>query len=187
MSKLKSIYLCRVKICDGKIKTPGLKYCAAHRRRLHTRGSLQARKPINRRVWGSRIAKTSEHKAWVSMRERCLKPSHPNFPNYGGRGIGICQSWRQFKNFLADMGKRPKGYSLERINNNRGYSPANCKWATHLEQSRNRRTSVDRKAVSSVTYLRKTGLLHREISLLTGMSLGTVQKICSGKHWSSNV
>lgn len=86
------------------------------------------------------LTDTIEHRAWSRIRRRCNSPSYHNYHYYGGRGIKVCERWDNFENFLADMGPKPgKGYSIERINNDGNYEPSNCKWATALEQSRNRR------------------------------------------------
>ena len=82
-----------------------------------------------------------EYKSWQCMKRRCLVETSHNFKDYGGRGITVCERWKNsFVNFLNDMGLKPYiNYSLERVDNNRNYNPANCKWASKSEQSKNRR------------------------------------------------
>jgi hypothetical protein len=73
------------------------------------------------------------------MHERCRDPKHPAFHRYGGRGIAVCERWWKFENFLADLGERPEGKTLDRFPNNGGnYEPGNCRWATVYEQQSNR-------------------------------------------------
>ena len=90
-------------------------------------------------------SKTLTYRIWASMIQRCVNPKCPEYENYGGRGIEVCPLWMTFRDFLADMGEKPHGLTLGRINNERGYSPRNCRWETYSEQNKNRR-SWDRRA-----------------------------------------
>jgi hypothetical protein len=78
----------------------------------------------------------------MHMVERCTSQRHHAWENYGGRGITVCARWRSFENFVADMGERPPRTSLDRIDNDRGYEPSNCRWASAPEQRRNTRQNV---------------------------------------------
>jgi hypothetical protein len=78
---------------------------------------------------------------WRGMRQRCYNPKNQNYHRYGGIGVTVCFEWEKFQNFLSDMGYAPPGFQIDRINNDRGYEPGNCRWTTRLKQARNKRTN----------------------------------------------
>lgn len=82
---------------------------------------------------------TSEYHTWQAMHERCRNPNNPGYKNYGGRGITVCKEWKEFSAFIKDMGKRPSGLTLERKDNDLGYYPGNCIWASWKVQANNKR------------------------------------------------
>jgi len=88
------------------------------------------------------IVYTPTYNSWANMLQRCSNPSNNSYKDYGGRGIKVCERWKNFSNFFADMGERPQGMTLERRNNNKGYYKNNCKWATQMEQNNNSRNCI---------------------------------------------
>ncbi len=82
---------------------------------------------------------TREYRTWDGMLQRCRNSNAAGYKDYGGRGITVCRSWSKFENFLADMGPKPKGLSIDRVDNDGNYEPANCRWATAKEQRANQR------------------------------------------------
>jgi hypothetical protein len=112
-------------------------YRAKHGEHLRSAGRERARHGnAVRRAQGN-----GAYSSWRGMKERCNRPGSAYFHLYGGRGIRVCERWWTFENFLADMGERPDGKSLDRVDPNGNYEPANCRWATPLEQTHNRRSA----------------------------------------------
>lgn len=107
------------------------------------------------------------YSVWTGMRRRCNNSSAKQFADYGGRGIRVCERWNSFATFVSDMGPRPDGYTIERIDNEKGYGPDNCRWASRQEQQRNRRVSV---------YVIVDGVRHLAVALsnISGLKTDTI-------------
>jgi hypothetical protein len=85
---------------------------------------------------------TATYNSWCAMKQRCNYPGSDEYSNYGGRGIKVCERWNDFATFLADMGERPEGHTIERKDTDGDYEPENCIWATMAQQQRNRRSTI---------------------------------------------
>lgn len=95
-------------------------------------------------------SRTPTYTTWASMLQRCRNPNNPSYPRYGGRGITVCERWLDFAYFLEDMGERPDGHSIDRIDNEGNYEPSNCRWATPAEQNANQRPNWRGSRICSV-------------------------------------
>lgn len=130
---------CCVEGCDYKAFCKGV--CKAHYMQLWTHGKIIGQVvPHSKARGGITKDNPDEYRAWNLMKRRCTNKNSKEFQYYGGRGVKVCDRWKNsFANFLQDMGKKPKGCSLDRINVNGDYCPENCRWATERQQQRNRR------------------------------------------------
>lgn len=144
-----------VKVQSGHLRSGNTKSCGCRRVEASRVNGLKKKHGLT----GS-----PEYKAWQSMRERCLKRTHHQYHNYGGRGIAVCERWKNsFLHFYQDMGKRPgPEYSLDRRENEGNYEPDNCRWVTQDVQSNNKRTNV-RHVVEG--FAKTIGELAREIDV----------------------
>lgn len=124
--------------------------------------------------------KTATYRAWNDMLARCKNPNNKRYPNYGGRGIRACKRWEQFEHFLADMGERPQGLTLDRRNNNGNYTPSNCRWATRTEQNRNQRRN------RMLTHNGETKCLAEWVEVV-GVPRSTLRRRIQSRGWANAI
>ena len=134
---------------------------AANLRNGHSR-SCGCQSAIQEKTHG--LGGTPTHRVWAGMLARCFNKNRRAYPDYGGRGITVCERWRKFENFLADMGTKPDGMTLERENNDGNCEPGNCVWATVLQQCNNRRSNrmvtIDGSLMTLSSACRRYGTYH---------------------------
>ncbi len=123
--------------------------------------------------------------SWSNMKRRCTNPNDNRFKTHGARGVTVCARWQSFSNFLADMGERPDGLSIERINVNGNYEPSNCKWATPTEQARNRTNNkLNASTARQVKLLEEMGYPKRFIARAYNVSQRLVQFVSRNQAWA---
>lgn len=131
------------------------------------------------------LSTTSTYNIWYAIRDRCTNEKSRSYPDYGGRGITLCPEWQTFEGFYRDMGTRPEGMSINRRDNNKGYSKDNCEWATDVEQARNTRaTKITFGEAMTIRYSKEPkASLARQYGLrrpnIYAIQAGTTWKACS--------
>lgn len=131
---------------------------------------------------------SSTYSTWAAMWRRCTNPKTARYDAYGGRGIRVCDRWRSFANFLADMGVKPTGLTLERDDSNVHYEPSNCRWATQIEQQRNRRNNkLKPDLVQEIHGRCEYGESHTAVAKRFGISRTMVYRIRHGLAWADQL
>lgn len=171
----------------GNMLTTG----SARLQRGHTRscGCLQSERTTEANIRrGSaeglvrRNSRPAAYSSWHNMRRRCTKIQDPRYPDWGGRGVAIDPRWLKFANFYADMGERPPGMTLDRIDNDGPYTKSNCKWSTpHEQQVNNRLFKLVPDVVEEIKRLRAAGLSMSAIGERVSLHRQTVSRALSGK------
>lgn len=129
------------------------------------------------------------YKTWNGMKDRCTNPNNPRYKDYGGRGITYDPRWAVFDNFLKDMGERPEGTTLDRINNNGGYYKANCQWLPkELQQRNTRRSQLTNQMVATILLARQTSELSsrelaRQLAEIFSVKAETVREVLKRRTW----
>ena len=133
------------------------------------------------------MSRTPTHNSWTAMKQRCLNPNMPDYHNYGGRGIQVCDEWKDsFIAFYEDMGERPEGTSLVRKDNNGNYEPSNCFWGNSLERTLSRRaTKLNLEDIKNIKKLLREGnLTQTKIARMYGVSNMCIYDIKTGRNWA---
>ena len=178
--------ICKVVGCNIKINRSSAKqFCTTHYQRFRKYGD-----PLitHLEMHGKRY--TSEYKTWQMMKQRCYLKTHISYPYYGGRGISVCNEWKNsFTSFYEDMGDKPfPKAQIDRINNDGNYEPENCRWVSCTVNIRNAsRTKLTlKKAIQIRKLYAKGNITHKALGLLYNVSRATITNIINYKIWKEN-
>jgi len=179
-----TMWLCRCS-CGNEIR---VRACRVRNGATRSCGCLAAEMLGTRsRTHGHSHSKSPTYQAWCNARQRCSDPTDIRYPTYGARGITVCDRWlgkHGFGNFLADMGERPPGMSIDRRDNDRGYDPDNCRWATRLEQARNKTsTKLNEVSVAMIRHLHRRGASFTALGHAFGVTGTSVANVVKRKTW----
>jgi hypothetical protein len=173
--------ICKIAGCNRDSRKGGM--CAMHYQRVkrYNDPGGPSRKIEKHGMWHTKVYST-----WRGMKQRCSNPNVIEYPNYGGRGIVMCADWRHsFLAFYRDIGNPPSPkHEIDRINNDGNYEPGNCRWVTHKENGRNKRTSrLNEEKAIEIRELKKAGHSVVDIMKKFHIAKSTVKGVLCGSRW----
>jgi len=173
---------CKIDGCNKKYISKG--FCSIHYRRFNEYGNPLY---VEKEIVLHGMTNTPEYTAWINMKQRCFNPNNKSYPDYGGRGITVCDRWKNsFNNFYEDMGLKPfMNAEIDRENNNLGYTKENCRWVTKTVNIQNRsnvRLTTENAREIRALYLSGSKKV-KDIALCYGVSPCTVADIGKGRTW----
>lgn len=172
--------ICTVGGCDNKHEAKG--YCKKHWFRWKRHGD-----PLYTKTERHGMSKTPEYRSWAAMVYRCINPNDIAYKNYGGRGITVCERWKNsFPAFYSDIGPKPfPEAEIDREENDGNYEPGNCRWTTKVINRRHTRRI--KLTMGKAREIRKSDLSRKELALKMGVCLTTIRYVINNKIWKEGV